>query len=157
MTLYLLRHAEAEAVATTDSARRLTAKGCVQARKVGEFCADHGIEPGLILTSPVTRARQTADIVARELSVQGVMEVPWAACGMNPAEGIAELGACGGFPTVLLVGHQPDLGLLAASLLGMESAGALRFRKALLVSIAFEGRISPGAGMLDFFLPVKLM
>lgn len=141
----------------SDCSRRLTAKGATQARRVGRFCAGHGIRPALILSSPVTRARQTAEIVAEELSVGDVVQAAWAACGMHPEEAIAELGGCGSFPSIMLVGHEPDLGLLAAVLLGLPRAGALRVRKALLASIVVEGRIAAGAGTLQFFLPVKLM
>lgn len=157
MTIYLLRHAEAEASAASDAERRLTAKGVTQARRVGRFCAAHGIEPALMLTSPVTRARQTAEIVAGELPAPEVVKVRWAACGMGPDEAISELGACAAFPSVMLVGHEPDLGLLVASLLGLPRAGGLRVRKSLLAAIDFEGRPAAGAGTLQFFLPVKLM
>lgn len=157
MLLYLLRHAEAELLAKRDSARQLTPKGEEQAVKVGKFCARHGIKPSVILSSPVVRARQTADRVARSLTGAELIEVPWAACGMDPWLAIKELGAYRAFPAVMLVGHQPDLGALAAVLLGMTEVQNLRVRKALLAGIDTAAGLQTGAGTLQFFLPVRLM
>jgi phosphohistidine phosphatase len=157
MLLYLLRHAEAEALAKSDRLRQLTPKGEQQAAKVGKFCLKHGIEPSVILTSHVVRARQTADRVAKSLTGAEIIEVPWAACGMDACQAMEELAAYRQFPAVMLVGHQPDLGFLAALLLGMENVQNLRVRKALLASVDTAAGLKAGAGQLQFFLPVRLM
>lgn len=157
MLLHLLRHAEAELLAADDRARRLTSKGEEQAGRVGKFCREQGIEPAVILTSPVTRARQTAKLVAKHLPDAELVEVPWAACGMDPWKAMDELAAYEKFPAVMLVGHQPDLGGLAAALLGMTDVQTLHVRKALLLGIGVTHGISTGAGVLEFFVPVRLM
>ncbi len=157
MLIYLLRHAEAEVLAASDHARRLTPKGDEQALRVGKFCRRQGIEPPVILSSPVTRALQTAQIVAKSLPEAELVEVPWAACGMDPWKAMEELGAYAKFPAVMLVGHQPDLGGLAAALLGMTQVQSLHVRKALLLGIDVSHGLSTGAGVLQFFVPVKLM
>ena len=157
MLLYLLRHAEAEVLAKSDSARQLTPKGEEQAAKVGKFCRKHGIEPSVILTSPVVRARQTADRVAGSLTGAELIEVAWASCGMDAFKAMEELAAYRRFPAVMLVGHQPDLGYLATVLLGMENVQNLRVRKALLAAIDAAAGLKAGAGTLQFFLPVRLM
>lgn len=157
MLLYLLRHAEAEISASSDAARKLTPKGAGQAGRVGRFCARHELVPGVILTSPVTRARQTAELVAGELDGAELIEAPWASCGMDAREALAEINVCAEFGSVMLVGHQPDLGILAATLLGIQGGCALRVRKALLMGIESDGKLSAGGGTLQFFLPVKLM
>lgn len=155
MTLYLLRHAEAEVLAASDSARRLTAKGEVQAERTGKFCRKHGIAPPVILSSPVTRALQTAKLVAKNIEAAELVEVPWAACGMDPFDAVPKLEGYAKLPSVMLVGHQPDLGALAALLLGCENIGALHVRKSLLCAID----VSRGFrhGVLEFFVPAKLM
>lgn len=157
MLLYLLRHAEAEALATSDRVRRLTPKGDEQGLRVGKFCRKQGLEPALILSSPVTRARQTAELVAKSLPEGELIEVPWAACGMDPWKAMDELAAYEKFPAVMLVGHQPDLGALAAVLLGMTNLQSLHVRKALLLGIEAAHGLSAGAGVLQFFVPVRLM
>jgi phosphohistidine phosphatase len=155
MILYLLRHAEAEVLAASDSARRLTEKGEAQAERAGKFCRKHGIEPAVILSSPVTRALQTAKLVAKSLEGAELIEVPWAACGMDPFGAVPKLEAHAKLPSVMLVGHQPDLGALAALLLGCDNVGALHVRKSLLCAID----VSRGFrhGVLEFFVPARLM
>jgi len=155
MTLYLLRHAEAEVMAASDSARRLTEKGEAQAERTGKFCRKHGIVPDMILTSPVTRALQTAKLVAKSLDAAELVEVPWAACGMDPFQAVEEMQNYKKFSSVMLVGHQPDLGALAALLIGCDNVGALHVRKSLLCAID----VSRGFrhGVLEFFVPAKLM
>jgi len=155
MTLYLLRHAEAEVLATSDYARCLTPKGEDQAARTGKFCRKHGIAPEVILASPVTRALQTAKIVQKSLSGSELIEVPWAACGMDPDTAREELRTCARLNAVMLVGHQPDLGHLAATLLGCDNVGSLHVRKSLLCAI----ELSPDLrhGVLEFFIPAKLM
>lgn len=157
MHLHLLRHAEAEVLAASDRARRLTPKGEEQASRVGKFCHRQGLGPAVILTSPVTRARQTAELVAKSLPEAELIEVPWAACGMDPWKAMDELAAYEKFSAVMLVGHQPDLGGLAAALLGMTNVQSLHVRKALLIGIEASHGLSTGAGMLQFFVPVRLM
>ncbi|MDA0293389.1 MAG: phosphohistidine phosphatase SixA [Verrucomicrobia bacterium] len=157
MLIYLLRHAEAEVLAASDDARRLTPKGDEQAWRVGQFCQRQGIKPPVILSSPVTRAWQTANLVAKSLSEAEVVKVPWAECGMDPWAAMDELKAYAKFPSVMLVGHQPDLGGLAAALLGMQSVQSVRVRKALLMGIDASGGLATGAGTLQFFVPVRLM
>jgi phosphohistidine phosphatase SixA len=71
---------------------------------------------------------------------------------MDPQEALAEL-ASARFESLMLVGHQPDLGTLAALVLGLANPEALRVRKSLLIGLEISG----GRGALQFFLPVKLM
>jgi len=155
MTLYLLRHAEAEEPAASDYARRLTAKGEDQAARVGKFCRKHGLVPDVILASPVTRALQTAKSVQKSLSDCELIEVAWAACGMAPETARDELRAYAKLHAVMLVGHQPDLGHLAATLLGCDNVASLRVRKSLLCGIDLSPDLRHG--VLEFFVPAKLM
>ena len=104
-----------------------------------------------------TRAVQTAKLVAKSLPEAELVEVPWAECGMDPWVAMDELKAYAKFPSVMLVGHQPDLGGLAAALLGMPSVQSLRVRKALLMCLDASGGLATGAGTLQFFVPVRLM
>jgi phosphohistidine phosphatase SixA len=76
---------------------------------------------------------------------------------MDPAAALHELRAYVRFPSVMLVGHQPDLGILAAMLLGMESPYSLHVRKSLLAAIDCGENPRAGLGVLEFFLPAKLM
>ena len=94
MQLYILRHADADTEAATDSARKLSEKGEEQARKVALFCRAHGIQPSVIFASPLIRAQQTAKPVAKELNV-ALNTARWLACGAMPDSILAELTAFG--------------------------------------------------------------
>ncbi len=156
MLLYLLRHAEATPYRVDDFSRRLTEKGIVQAERVGEFLAAHSIKPELILTSPVTRARETAKRVAQKLGGADLTEVPWLACGMSPEAAMEELAAYTKFNSLMIVGHEPDFSTLISILLRMKNNGSLAISKASLTAIDLT-RLTPGSGVLRFFLPVKLL
>jgi len=154
--LYLLRHAEAEPHRADDFSRRLTEKGEKQARAVGDFLAERGIKPELILSSPVLRAKETAAVVAKELKVVAPTEVTWLACGMNPERGLAELAGYAKLDSVMIVGHEPDFSILVAHLLDLGSSASVNISKASLTAIELSRPVS-GSGVLKFLLPVKLI
>ena len=156
MLLYILRHAEAEPKTIPDWERRLTPHGHEQARKMGNFCLERKLIPEVILTSPVVRARQTAEGFVAVLKKGELIEVPWMACGMHPEVALKEFQAYMHFDSVMLVGHEPDLSHLIACLLGVKSAAALDVRKASLTAIEVK-RLAPGAGALQFFIPCEIV
>ncbi len=157
MMLYLLRHADAESAATSDDTRELTLKGLEQARTVAAFCARKAVRPALVLTSPFRRTVQTAEIVAEALQIKGGPQAElFLASGMAPETALAELQAFGWVQSLLIVGHQPDLGLLATTLLGLTDGSALPFGKASLVCLRAE-RLAPYAAILEFAIPVGMM
>jgi len=114
MDLILWRHADAED-GTPDITRRLTSKGLKQARETAAWLRPRLPKRTRIVCSPAERARQTAAALTEDFEV--VAEVgPRASCA-------ALLGAAGwpdAADAVLLVGHQPALGTLAAFLLAGE-------------------------------------
>jgi phosphohistidine phosphatase len=140
MDLYLLRHADANTVAATDDARPLSEKGISQAKKVGRFCKEHSLKPDLILTSPVRRAAETAEIVADILKGE-LMTEKWLACGMQPEAALEELR-----------GYER----LAAHLLGLSDNEQIGIRKASLTHFELGAFVFGGA-RLCFSLPCRLM
>ena len=73
MQLLLVRHAEA-ASGTPDELRPLTPTGREQARSLGERLRAEGVEPSAILTSPLLRARETGELLARELGADTAVD-----------------------------------------------------------------------------------
>ena len=112
MDLLLWRHAEA-VDGLPDSTRELTERGIKQAHKVAEWLEKRRPKKLRVLVSPTTRTRQTASAFTQNFEI-----VPALAPG-NDISSI--LGACG-WPdaggSVLVVGHQPELGRLAAGQVG---------------------------------------
>jgi phosphohistidine phosphatase len=155
MLLYLLRHADAEEFAASDSERRLTEKGQAQALRVARFCEAHELLPGLVLTSPFVRAEQTARPVAEQTRSQ-LMVVDWLASGMSVETALAEMPAQDSLSSVMLVGHQPDLSFLMGNLLGSANAEQFSVSKASLAGLEVR-RWRPGGAQLQFFLPCRLM
>jgi phosphohistidine phosphatase len=113
MRLVLVRHAEA-APGTPDELRALTPEGHEQARRLGEQLRADGIEPDVVLSSPLLRARETAGA----LGFGPPESVSALAPGATAEDVRAAVESRG--DTVLVVGHQPDCGRIAAALLGGE-------------------------------------
>src|SRR4051812_50092900 len=114
MRLFLVRHAEA-APGEPDALRELTPAGEDQARGLGMELAANGIRPAAILTSPLTRARQTAEAVG--LAVGVPVEIDERLGPGATVDSVREAFEGRG-ETVLRVGHQPDLPPIAAQLTG---------------------------------------
>ena len=155
MLLYLLRHADADTPAPSDEARALSEKGRAQAEKVARFCEAHEMHLSLVLTSPVRRAHDTAQIVVAKMRAE-LLIAPWLACGMHPQAALEELRAYRSQGSVMLVGHEPDFSQLAAHLIGLATNTSLQVRKASLTLIDLDF-FRAGAGRLHFSLPCKLM
>ena len=117
MDLLLWRHAEAEE-GVDDLKRRLTERGERQARAMAKWIRDHQPRDMRIIASPAVRTQQTAD--ALKLPFETHRKIGPAAC-------VSELIAAADWPSsaagaVLIVGHQPALGRLAALLLSGQEA-----------------------------------
>lgn len=155
MQLYFLRHADAATLAETDDERPISAKGVEQAKKVARFCEARGVTGIRILTSPLLRARQTAEIVAKHLGAK-MQEVPWLACGMRPQEALDRLREIPRKEAVMLVGHEPDFSGLVSHLLAVPDAEHIEIRKASLTLLNVDA-LEPGGARLDFLVPCRLM
>ena len=109
MDLILWRHADAED-GMLDDARKLTAKGEKQAQKMGRWLKSHLQEGARILVSPAKRAQQTAS--AMGLEFETTREV-------GTGASVISVMATAGWPNakgaVVVVGHQPTLGRIAAA------------------------------------------
>ena len=112
MDLILWRHAEAEDGAP-DHARELTAKGVKQAEKIAAFLRQHLPDERRILVSPATRTQQTVAALTGHFTLAPTIAPGASAQAVLRA---AQWPDAGG--TVLVVGHQPTLGEVAAQLLG---------------------------------------
>ena len=124
MDLILWRHAEAEIAAPgqDDLQRALTHKGERQARRMAAWLNHRLPATTRVLVSPALRCRQTAEALGREMRI-----VP----SIAPDVPIANLIEASRWPRasepVLLCGHQPTLGQLAAQLLaGVEQDWAMK-------------------------------
>jgi phosphohistidine phosphatase len=112
MQLFLVRHADA-APGDPDELRRLTAEGRDQARALGERLAAEGVRADAVLTSPLLRARETGAAIADELGCESESSDRLAPGATAPE---VRAAVAGRGDTVIVVGHQPDCGRIAAEL-----------------------------------------
>lgn len=126
MKVYFLRHGEADWPEwdKPDDERPLTRKGKKEMRKVARFLADVDISPVIILSSPLPRAVQTAEIAAKALNLE-VTEEPALAPGFDTKK-LKSLLTSHAAQDIMLVGHEPDFSGAIASLTG----GTIKLSKA---------------------------
>jgi phosphohistidine phosphatase len=113
--LLLVRHAEA-APGDPDALRPLTPRGRDQARELGERLAAE--RPAVVLTSPLLRARETAEAIARAAGAPVVVDERLAFGATATAVADAAREAAAGSSVVVAVAHQPDCGHITAELTG---------------------------------------
>jgi len=116
LDLILWRHADAED-GVLDDARKLTAKGEKQAQQVGRWLKSHLPEGARILVSPARRAQQTASALGREYETSKEVGT-----GASVVSAMAAAGWPDAKGAVVVVGHQPTLGRIAAVLLSGTEA-----------------------------------
>jgi phosphohistidine phosphatase len=112
--LVIVRHAEA-AAGEPDEMRTLTPEGREAARALGERLAAEGVRPDAVLSSPLLRARETAQELARPAGLEAEPDERLAPGAT--AESVKAAAADRG-ETVVVVGHQPDCSQIAAALTG---------------------------------------
>ena len=156
--LLLLRHgiAEERCPERVDGERALTAVGRSRTRAVAGRLVQLGLGCDQLVTSPLVRARQTAEIaVVAGLVAEGSPSLRVDAAlapGGDPLPLVAEFQraapAHNGLLRLALVGHEPDLGALAAQLIGAPE-GAIALKKA---GIALLLLLGPGRGQLKLLM-----
>ena len=157
MRIYLVRHGDAEPAAAgqADAGRRLTAQGRRQSARVGAALRVLGDAPALVLTSPLPRARETAELAVEALAGRQRRPPPLRvldqlASGAYPGEVLAAVPA--DQPSVMLVGHQPTLGALLGVLIGGPHAAPIWLSKASLACLETPGAPHPGGAALEYLL-----
>jgi phosphohistidine phosphatase len=151
MNLYLVQHAQAKPK-EEDPARPLTDAGRAAAQAVAISAARLGLEVDQIRHSSKTRARQTAEALARALSPAGGVVAVSGLAPRDDVRPVAEALAGEGRP-VMLVGHLPFMSRLAALLLaGDPDRGVVQFRQGGIVCLARE----EGRWLLALFLTPEM-
>jgi phosphohistidine phosphatase len=157
--LYLIRHGVAEdrGEAWPDDAKRpLTSNGASRLRKSARGLARLGVSIDVVLTSPLVRTRQTSDIVASVFDPRPpVVVVDALAPGGALSSLVSEIEKQSRRPSMALVGHEPDMGEIAAQLTG--SRHRLEFKKGAVCRIDLESLSLPARGRLQWFLTPRIM
>jgi phosphohistidine phosphatase len=157
MEVYFLRHGEAGKSSRGeggDAARRLTEEGIARMQREAVFMHGLRLRPEVILTSPLARARQTAEIVARELGLADALAVDERLSpGFGPEELREILREHRGAAALMLVGHEPDF---SATIAACVHGGRVECKKGSLARVDFD---HPDAlsGTLAWLLPPRVL
>lgn len=155
MQLLFLRHGVAEPWETwgdDDGERPLSVPGRKAMERAAATFVELGLAPDVIITSPLTRARQTAEIAARGLGMSDrVVSDPRLEPGFD-AEALGDiLGEHSDSDILMLVGHEPDFSLTVGSLIG---GGRVVCKKGGLARVDVDVAF-PSDGELVWLLPPK--
>jgi phosphohistidine phosphatase len=159
LELYLVRHGIAENRGEDwpdDSKRPLTNGGIAKLRKEARGLVALDVTFDQIITSPLVRTRQTADVLAEVLKGKPPIATTDAlAPAGTPAAVIQEIGRHARKARLALVGHEPNLGELAAQLIGAKAP--LEFKKGGICRIDFDVLPPKGVGALRWFVTPKML
>jgi phosphohistidine phosphatase len=157
--IYLVRHAIAAERGEDwpdDTKRPLTERGISRFKESvgGLKSLDAVIDE--IFTSPLVRARQTADLLAAGIDGKPTVKLLDALSpGHSPAAVMTQLAKAAKRRRIALVGHEPDLGELAAALI--DARRALPFRKGGMCRIDVGGLTTKPSGTLVWFVTPKVL
>jgi len=157
--LYVIRHAVAEERGRKwpdDSKRPLTDEGARRMRRAARGLARLGVTLDIVLTSPLVRARQTADIVAQAFDpAPAIVVIDSLAPGATYAALLGDLHAHASRSRIGLVGHEPSIGRIAGRLIG--SRRPLAFKKGAVCRIDVQSIPPAGTGTLRWFMTPAML
>jgi phosphohistidine phosphatase len=158
MQVYLLRHGIAEEAKTgmSDAERSLTPDGRRKLRQVLSSAAEAGVQPDLILSSPLKRAIQTAELAQQVLkSKNEILQSNSLVPASNPDEVWEEIRRHKKASSILLAGHNPLFARLAPYLLGTPDVH-VDFKKGAMMRLDFESLSIKPRGVLRWYLTARL-
>ena len=157
--LYLIRHglaAERGESYPDDTKRPLTNDGVVKLRKEAKALLALDVTFDVILTSPLVRTRQTAEIIAAAFrNAPPIVNMPSLAPGGAHNAIIEELAKQHRRHRIALVGHEPGIGELAGRLIGIRRP--LEFKKGAISRIDVAALPPTGPGRLRWFLTPRIL
>src|SRR6185503_1310436 len=138
-----------------DDERTLTRRGVRRFRAAARGLAAITHRPDALLTSPLVRARQTAEIAAEawgriepvdvEALAGGGFDEIAAAVEKQPSDAL-----------IAIVGHEPDLSAVLARLLGTKASEGLTFKKGGAALVEVPGKLAEGGALL-WYLPPRVL
>lgn len=156
MNLFILRHGEAEDQTGSggDEARRLTARGKEKVRAAAAGMRSVGLKFDSILTSPLPRAAETADILAAAYANEPPPQVlPALSGGIAPTDAIAALAPFSRHNNLLIVGHEPQLSGIVSMLLGGTGDSVhIRLKKGGCIALELPNRFERGSAELRWMM-----
>ncbi len=154
MNIYLIRHGDAERAGAgkKDYDRELTQSGRLKLKNAVSGWSSLAGNFDYIITSPLTRAVQTAEIIAEVLKPKNEIIIDKKIAPGSRTESIVEIANYLGGNDIAFVGHQPDFSEHVSALI--SSSGAyVEFKKGSIAKIAFHNKAHLSKGVLEFLIP----
>jgi phosphohistidine phosphatase len=147
MRIYLLRHGTAEDArhGVSDAERALTDEGWQRLQRAAPAWRALVETPGAVLVSPLRRAQETAVVLTDAVKFRGEVRTERSLLPDAPASlalNQLEVEALSGVQSVVLVGHEPHLGYLLATLLTGHPRQSIPLKKGMLVGVETESSAS---------------
>jgi len=158
MQVYLLRHGIAEdaAAGQSDASRQLTQEGRRKLRQVLDAAAEAGVQPSLILSSPLKRALQTAEIASDVLKYKNeIVRSNALTPNSSVEEAWDEIRVHRDETAIMAVGHNPLFSELAGFLIGSKTA-QIDMKKGAILRVDLDSFTPHPKGMLRWYLTHKL-
>jgi phosphohistidine phosphatase len=161
MELVFLRHGLAvdqEEWKGNEADRPLTAEGADRTKDVVRGLRTLKVRPDVILSSPLLRARETAEIAKKGLITDAKVELAEElAPAASPDRLIGRLADLADKPVVLCVGHEPHISTTLSAMVSGKMAATFEVKKAGACCIRFTGAPKAGTGTLLWLLPPKFL
>ena len=156
--IFILRHGHAENLTANgienDFDRVLTDEGVEKVKRLSFYISKLKEEINLILTSPLTRAKQTAELFISNLSPKPELEiVNFLSSGTSIKEIVKGILPYSSYNKLVLVGHAPDLEMFLGKLIGAER---IKLKKGALAKVVLNNNIEL-AGELEWLITPKLI
>lgn len=161
MKVILIRHAVAQdrerysELHSEDSLRPLTEKGYRQMIKAARGLREIAPELAMVVSSPFTRALQTADVISSVYGTLPLIRKDSLAPGGRLEDTVTWLQSLPQDQTIVLVGHEPNLSALACQLLSGNGHIFLSLQKGSALMVDFHDELTVGGGLLSWMLLPK--
>lgn len=159
MKCYFLRHAEA-VDGSPDSARVLSDHGRDQAAELGKFLKHSGIHFDAIFSSPLIRAKTTAEIVAEKVGIKSSLKIQVIdelKSETSEKSFLSWFQGLKGFESILLVSHEPSISDRVRNFLKIKDSRSFYFPTAGLVCLEIEDEDPELIGVLKLFITPSLI
>jgi phosphohistidine phosphatase len=163
MKVLLVRHAPAgdrqefARNGKADSERPLTREGRAKMRRAAQGVMSLVPELDMIVSSPLTRAMQTARILAASYSDSDITRLDSLSPGGSHDATIHWLAKHSNLRTVALVGHEPGLSELFSNLVSGSDDTLTDFKKGGMALVTFQGKPAPGGATLNWLVTPAIL
>ena len=141
-----------------DATRPLTSEGSVRTKQGAHGLSRLKVQPDHVFSSPLVRARQTADLVNAELALKTEIQLVDDLLPDAPPDALlARLAKLPAHSVVLCVGHEPHLSTALSVMISGKTAASIEMKKAAACGVGFTGLPKPGAGTLHWLLPPRVL